>query len=106
MLRSHKYAFAGLAVATLLAAGTGVRTALARESTPIRLDNVALGEEQVRQLLPLMDQDQDGKVSERKCMKYMQAAFKRLSKDGTGELDVKELTRSQGGPITFRSAGK
>jgi hypothetical protein len=40
-----------------------------------------------------MDLDNDGKVSEQECMKYMQAEFKRLQKE-------------QGGLRTFGAAGK
>lgn len=105
MFRNHRYAFAALAAAALVA-GTGVKTALARETTAHRQDNVAMGEEQIKALLPLMDQNQDGKVSEQEYMKYMQAEFKRLNQDGRGDLDLKDLTRSQNRPASFVAVGK
>jgi len=105
MLRSHKYAVAGFAVATLLAAG-GVGTAFAREGITVRQDNVAMGEAQIKQLLPLMDKDKNGKVSEEAFMKYMQAEFKKLKKDESGVVDSKEGTRPLGEMTTFSAAGK
>jgi Ca2+-binding EF-hand superfamily protein len=56
-------------------------------------DNVAKGEAEVRQLLPLMDQDMQGKVSKEEFMKFMAAEFDRLDKKNEGKLDVKELTQ-------------
>jgi hypothetical protein len=107
MLRKHTYAPAGLAAATLLlAAGTGLGTALAGESTPRRQDKVAVGIEEVKQLLPLMDQGNDGRVSRQEFMKYMEAEFERLDKDKKGTLDVKDLTRSQGRSSSFAAVGK
>jgi Ca2+-binding EF-hand superfamily protein len=56
-------------------------------------DNVAKGEPEVRQLLPLMDQDSEGKVSKQEFMKFMAAEFDRLDKKNDGKLDVRELTQ-------------
>jgi hypothetical protein len=79
-------------VAALLAmVGTG---AVAQKiATPKAQDNVAKGEPEVRQLLPLMDQDREGKVSKQEFMKFMAAEFDRLDKKNDGKLDVKELTQ-------------
>jgi hypothetical protein len=79
-------------VAALLAmVGTG---AVAQKiATPKAQDNVARGEPEVRQLLPLMDQDSEGKVSKQEFMKFMAAEFDRLDKKNDGKLDVKELTQ-------------
>jgi EF hand domain-containing protein len=94
MLKRHKNAFAGLAVATLWAAG--IRTAVAREnSTAAPPDKVVLGQEEVKQLLQLLDTDKNGRVSKQEFMRFMSAEFDRLDKDRSGELDVKELTQSQ-----------
>jgi hypothetical protein len=106
MLRRHKFALSGLAAATLLAAGTGIGTALAREATSPARDKIALGEDEVKQLVLLMDQDKNGKVSQQEFMTFMQAEFKRLDKDRSGELDVKELTESQFRVSHFTDAGK
>jgi Ca2+-binding EF-hand superfamily protein len=45
-------------------------------------------------LLLLMDADQNGKISKEEYMRFMEAEFNRLDIDKSGELDVKELTRS------------
>jgi hypothetical protein len=83
MRKSHKCALA-FAAATLVASGTWVGTALAREvtSSPAQADKLlALGEDEVRQLVLLMDQDKNGRISEQEFMNFMQAEFKRLDKD-------------------------
>lgn len=56
---------------------------------------MALGEDEVKQLLLLMDTDKSGKVSRQEFMNFMAAEFDRLDKDKSGELDVKELAQSQ-----------
>jgi hypothetical protein len=110
MDRRHKYICAGFVVATLVAAGTGgtrIGTALARGGTTPPQDKIALGEGDVKQLVLLMDQDKNGKVSEQEFMRFMKAEFKRLDKDKSGELDVKELKESQIRPsVTFMAGGK
>jgi hypothetical protein len=106
MLKRHKNALAGLAVATLLAVGSGVGTAVAREQTSPSQDKIALGEDEVKQLLLLLDADKNGKVSKPEFMQFMQAEFDRLDKDKSGELDVKELTQSQVRVSPFTAVGK
>ncbi len=70
-----------------------------------KADKLALGEEEVKQLLLLMDTDKNGKISKEEFMQFMAAEFDRLDKDKSGELDPKELTQSRirvtrhGGPI-------
>ncbi len=67
-----------------------------KNATPDRKTNtVALGEDEVKQLLTLMDADKNGKISKQEFMKFMEAEFDRLDKDKSGELDAKELTQSQ-----------
>jgi len=95
MLKRHKNALAGVAVAALLAAGTGLGTAFAREQAVLTQDKFALGEDEVKKLLLLLDQDQNGKVSRQEFMQFMQTEFDRLDKDKSGELDLKELRQSQ-----------
>jgi hypothetical protein len=69
-------------------------TAVAQKPAPQKpQDNVAKGEPEVRQLLPLMDQDREGKVSKEEFMKFMAAEFDRLDKKNEGSLNVKELTQ-------------
>jgi hypothetical protein len=62
---------------------------------PHKTDKLALGEEEVRQLVLLMDTDKNGKISKQEYMEFMAAEFDRLDKDKSGELDVKELTLSK-----------
>ena len=56
---------------------------------------LALGEDEVKQLLLLMDTDKNGKISKQEFMSFMSAEFDRLDKDKSGELDQKELEQSQ-----------
>jgi hypothetical protein len=107
MHRRHNNKVAGLAVASCLLAGTLVGTALGKASTPVPRDKIALGEKEVKELVLLMDQDKNGKVSEDEFMRFMKAEFARLDKDKSGELDVKELKESQiRTSKTFLSGGK
>lgn len=71
-------------------------TALAQKaSVPKTQDKVALGEEEVKRLLLLMDIDKNGKISKQEFMTFMDAEFKRLDKNKDGERDVKEVTQSK-----------
>jgi len=92
----------------LLCAGIAfeVGTAFGQVRTPDnrKTNTVALGEDEVKQLLTLMDTDKNGKISKAEFMKFMDAEFDRLDKDKSGELDPKELTQSQVRPA--RSTGK
>ena len=57
-------------------------------------DKILLGEKDVKELLLLMDTDQNGKISKAEYMHFMEAEFDRLDVDHSGELDVKELTQA------------
>lgn len=81
-----------LAVPTLLVI-VGTHVAAQSATIPKVHDNVAKGEPEVKQLLPLMDQDKQGKVSKEEFMKFMSAEFERLDRKNEGKLDVKELTQ-------------
>jgi len=84
--------------ATLLLSVVIAGTAVAQKtdkSIPKEQRTLALGEEEVKQLLLLMDTDKSGKVSRQEFMNFMSAEFDRLDKDKSGELDVKELAQSQ-----------
>ena len=50
------------------------------------------GEYNAKQLLLLMDKDQNGKVSRAEFMSFMNAEFDQLDVNHDGELDVNELT--------------
>jgi len=82
-------------IAVLAATGTMLWTSVAQKaSVPKPPDKLALGEEQVRQLLLLMDTNKNGKVSKQEYMAFMEAEFDRLDKNKSGDLDVNELKRS------------
>ena len=65
-----------------------------KDSAPKPQNKLALGEDQVKQLLLLMEADTHGKVSKQQYMKFMEAEFERLDRDKNGELDVKALTHT------------
>ena len=82
-------------ISALVAAGSILGTAAAqKDSTPKAQNKLALGEDQVKQLLLLMETDPHGKVSKQQYMKFMEAEFARLDRDKNGELDVRALTRT------------
>ena len=78
-------------VATLSVFGSA---AAQKASVPKPQDRLAMGEDDVKHLLLLMDADNKGMVSKQEFMKYMDAEFERLDKNKSGQLNVKELTRS------------
>jgi hypothetical protein len=94
MSRRIKSAWLITIVAVLTAAAALVGTAAAQKVMPKPQDNLAIGEDQVRQLLLLMNADSHGKVSRQEFMKFMESEFERLDKDKSGELDAKELNQS------------
>jgi Ca2+-binding EF-hand superfamily protein len=82
-------------IAVLVATVTLMGTAAAQKaSVPKPQNKLAIGEDHVRQLLPLMDTDKNGMVTKQDFMKFMEAEFTRLDKSKKGELNVKELTQS------------
>ena len=84
-----------VAIAILVAMGTILGTAAAQKaSVPKPQNKLAMGEDGVKQLLPLMNTDTKGMVSKQEFMKFMEAEFERLDKSKNGELNVKELTRT------------
>ena len=66
-----------------------------KAAVPKPQDKLALGEEEVKQLLLLMDTDKNGRISKAEYMKFMEAEFDRLDKDKSGDLDVNEITQSK-----------
>jgi len=90
----------------LLIAGAILRSSAAQKSMPLKpQDKLALAEEQVKQLLPLIAADVHGKLSRQEYMHFMEAEFDRLDKDKMGELDVRALTQSSS-VTANRFAGK
>jgi Ca2+-binding EF-hand superfamily protein len=89
-----------LLIALIGAAGVAAGTAIAQKpasSNP--QDKLAIADGNVKQLLLLMDADHNGKISKHEWMSFMEAEFNKLDKDGSGELDTKELLQSK---IAFR----
>ena len=84
---------------TALFVMVGTTIAAQKEATPKAQDNVAGAEPEVKKMLPLMDQDKDGKVSKQDFMKFMEAEFDRLDSTKEGKLDVKELTQPPAQPV-------
>ena len=84
-----------VAVLVLLVTITVLGTAAAQKSSvPKSQDRLALGEQNVKQLLLLMDTDSHGMVTEQTYMKYMEAEFRRLDSSHQGKLDARALTQS------------
>jgi len=95
VLRTCKIALT-TTVLTIGLAGMSLMTAFAqKESVPVNQNRVALGSDEVKQLVELMDTDKSGKVSKAEYMAFFSAEFDRMDKDKSGELDVKELEKSQ-----------
>ena len=85
-----------LGVASMLAAGAVVPTAVTAQSNPpAKEKKIAAGEKEAKKLLLLMDKDQNGKVSKQEFMSFMEAEFSRLDINKDGELDVNELIQSK-----------
>jgi hypothetical protein len=88
-----------LLLSTIIAIGAFMASAFAQKTPATSVsqpqDNLAVANEHVKDLLLLMDADQNGKVSRQEWMSFMEAEFNRLDKDGKGELDVKELLASR-----------
>jgi hypothetical protein len=82
-------------ITALVAAGTVLCGATAQKMPlPRPQDNLAMGEDQVKQLLQLMPADKKGMVSRQEYMKFMEAEFNRLDTQKKGELDARKLTQS------------
>ena len=98
---------AGL-IAVLAMTGAIIASALAqtKATAPKAQDNLALAEEQAKQLLLLIDTNRSGRISKQEWMKFMEAEFDRLDKAKNGELDVRELTQSKLRVSYFTSVGK
>ena len=93
MLKQTKIALVVMVIAMLVTTWGMLGTAVAQKAAvPKPQDKLAIGEDEVKQLLPLMNQDKDGKVSKQEFMRFMEAEFDRLDKKKEGKLDIKALT--------------
>lgn len=77
-----------------------------KASVPKPQDKLALGEDEVKKLLLLIDMNKNGKITKQEWMKFMEAEFDRLDKNKTGELDARELSHSRLRVSPFYAAGK
>jgi hypothetical protein len=98
----------GAVVSTTVAAGqTPNATPQSANAAPAAVTpeplKVVAGEIEAKKLLLLMDADRNGKVSRAEFMTFMAAEFDRLDTNKDGELDVKELEKSQ--LMTVRHGG-
>jgi len=86
-----------LGILTVLVSVVTLLTAAAaqKSSVPKVHDLLVMGEEHVKQLLPLMNASREGMVSKQEFMKFMESEFDRLDKEKKGELDVRKLTQSE-----------
>jgi hypothetical protein len=95
MLRQTNRLWIIVAIAAMVASGSMLGNAAAQKaSVPKPQDKLALGEDEVKKLLLIIEPDEKGKISKQEYMKFMEAEFERLDKDKNGELDVKKLTQS------------
>jgi hypothetical protein len=102
--RNNKIRIAGI-ITVLAVAGTMLCSAAAQKASVLRQQNaLAMGEDQIRQLLLLMPTDSNGMVSRQEYMKFMEAEFNRLDKEKKGELDARKLAQSNFSASRF--AGK
>ncbi len=77
-----------------------------KQSVPRPPDKLALGENQIKELVLLMDTSQNGKISKQEYMHFMEAEFNRLDKKKIGELDPKELKQPKLRRTQFSAVGK
>jgi hypothetical protein len=107
MLSRAKIVLVMGAIAVLVTTSSMLGTVAAQKaSVPKPQDNLALAEDEAKQLLLLIDTEKKGKISKQEWMKFMEAEFDRLDKSKNGELDVKELTQSKLRVSHFLAAGK
>ena len=105
MLRQTNRVWIIVAITAMVATGGMLGSAAAQKaSVPKTQDKLALGEDEVKRLLLIMEPDKKGKISKQEYMKFMEAEFERLDKDRNGELDVKKL--AQPSVTASRSVGK
>jgi Ca2+-binding EF-hand superfamily protein len=102
MFRQTKIVSVIIVIAMLVATGATLEAAVAQT----KQDKLALAEGEVKQLLLLMDTNENGKISKEEWMRFMEAEVERLDKVKNGELDVKELAQSKLRVSYFISMGK
>jgi len=78
---------AGLFIAIWTMQGTAVAQ---KAGVPQPQDKLALGEDEIKQLLILIS-DKDGRVTREEWERFVKAEFDKLDRKKSGELDVKQL---------------
>jgi hypothetical protein len=107
MLKRTNVAWAIVLVAVLVASAAMLGTARAQKAAvPKPPDKLALGQDEVKQLLLLIGGDENGKITKEKWMKFMEAEYGRLDKDKSGDLDAKDLAQSSLRVSHFVPVGK
>jgi len=107
MLNRTKIVLVMLVIAILATTWGMAGTAVAQKAAvPKPQDKLAIGEDEAKQLLLLIDTDKKGKISKQEWMKFMEAEFDRLDKTKSGVLDVTELMQSKLRVSPFLSVGK
>jgi Ca2+-binding EF-hand superfamily protein len=66
-----------------------------KQNTSQQEDKFTVANQHVKELLLLMDADNNGRISKHEWMSFMEAEFNRLDTDGSGELDPKELSQTR-----------
>ncbi len=85
-----------LLLALMGVTGTIVGSSLAQKApTSKPPDKLAIASSDVKELLLLMDADNNGKISKKEWMSFMEAEFNQLDTEGRGELDLKQLAQSR-----------
>jgi hypothetical protein len=107
MLKRTKTVWVVVVIAICATTWGMVGTAVAQKAAvPKPQDKFAIGEDEAKQLLLLIDTDKNGRISKQEWIKFMEAEFDRLDKAKTGYLDVKELMQSKLRVSHFSSVGK
>jgi Ca2+-binding EF-hand superfamily protein len=107
MLKGTSIVLILVIIAVLVATWATLGTAVAQKAAvPKPQDKLAIGENEVKQLLLLMDTNKSGKITKQEWMKFMEAEFDRLDKNKSGALDAKELAQSRLRVSHFSSVGK
>jgi hypothetical protein len=93
--KRQKLVLLKLAVAGALAVGVTVGIAAAQNTvSPPTPGQVTMGEDDAKKMVLLMDADKNGQVSREEFKTFMDAEFKRLDTDKSGEIDVNEMRHS------------
>ncbi len=98
-------------VAGIMAALSGGAVAAAQGGDQMpqkseKRSSIIAGEPAARQMLRLMDKNEDGKVSKEEWMRFMEAEFDRLDTNHDGFIDVKDMEKSRIQPAPFSRVGK